>query len=118
METTCDHATCLLNRYLEGNMPADNPTPDGAATAYAAGDLDGLIALMTDAQQLQFKMAVVRQAIACLEAILPPKEADDGERSAIYPARQWLDDPTEDSATEVAIFITMEYADGGLRYSD
>jgi hypothetical protein len=92
--------------------------PDAARSAYEAGDLDALIAMMTEAQQLAFKMAVVRQAIAYLEAILPPKEADDGERSALYPARRWLDDPTEANATEVAIFITMEYADGGLRYSD
>jgi hypothetical protein len=91
---------------------------DPATEAYRAGDLENLIDLMTEAQQFDFKYAMVRQAVHFTEMQLPPKEEDDGERSAIGMAQRWLDDPTPQNAHDALMFIVAEYMDGGLRYSD
>lgn len=80
--------------------------------------LERLATLMTEAQQLRFKYAVVQQAVANIERRLPPEDDDDGERGALNEARRWLADPTPEIAKDILIHIVFEYMDGGLRYSD
>jgi hypothetical protein len=91
---------------------------DPASAACQAGDLEKLIDLMTEPQQFDFKYAVVRQAVHFTEMQLPPKEDDDGERSAMGMAQRWLNDPTPQNAHDALMFVVAEYMDGGLRYSD
>jgi hypothetical protein len=86
--------------------------------AYETGDLQKLVESMDDRQQLAFKMAVVRQTIYYVSQYLPPEDRDEGQRSFIHLAQNWLDCPTEEKARSAAICASFDCVDGGVRYFD
>ena len=90
----------------------------GIQTAYNSGDLEGLIAGMTPAQDLLLKMAVVRQSLYYIEQILPSEEDDEGERGCLTAARIWLADPTPENAQNATWSAAADAIDGGVRYHD
>lgn len=96
----------------------NNQPEHDAQNAYQAGDLDGLVKLMSEKQQLSFKQAVVRQTIYYVSKQLPPEEKDNGERYFISLANQWLKQPTEENAENASMGVACDYIDGGMRYSD
>lgn len=84
----------------------------------APDELETLVQVMTPVQKLRFKQAVVRQAIHFVSKHLPPAGEDDGHRSGIIAATNWLNEPTEEQAKNVAAYATSECWDGGVRYHD
>lgn len=83
-----------------------------------ADELETLVQAMTPAQKLRFKQAVVRQAIHFVSKRLPSEAEDDGHRGGIMAATNWLNEPTEEKAKNVAVYATGECWDGGVRYHD
>ena len=81
-------------------------------------ELGRLVEAMTAEQALRFKQALVRQAIHYVSRILPPEREDDGHRSGIRMAAEWLYDPTEEKAEAATVYGTAECWDGGVRYHD
>ena len=81
-------------------------------------ELEGLVDQMTPEQALHFKKAVVRQAIHYVTRQLPPEEEDDGHRTGIRTAIDWLNDPTEERAHAATMYGVSECWDGGVRYHD
>lgn len=73
---------------------------------------------MTADQRLRFKQAVVRQAIHFVSRLLPPEEDDDGHRSGILAAMNWLNEPTEEQAQAATMYGVSECWDGGVRHHD
>lgn len=84
--------------------------------AYQAGDLEGLVKLMSEKQQLSFKRAVVRQTIYYVSKELPLEEEDKGERDFIFLANQWLEQPTQKNAEKASQGVAWDYIDGGMRH--
>ena len=80
--------------------------------------LEGLFNLMNDDQKLTFKKAVVQQTIHYVTQQLPPLEQDEGERSYIELAQQWLENPTEEVASRANFAAIASCIDGGVRYHD
>ncbi|NJK43552.1 MAG: hypothetical protein HC933_04140 [Pleurocapsa sp. SU_196_0] len=81
-------------------------------------ELERLLQTMTLEQQLRFKQAVVRQAIHFVAKRLPPTNEDDGHRSCLRVATDWLNEPTEQKARDAATYAVSECWDGGARYDD
>ncbi|MCP4602302.1 MAG: hypothetical protein GY847_17590 [Proteobacteria bacterium] len=82
------------------------------------GKLKTLLNTMNEHQKLQFKQAVVKQAIHYVEEMFPLEEQNDGHRIGIYRAKRWLDEPTEARAREATIAAAAALRDGGVRYFD
>jgi len=80
-------------------------------------ELDELVEVMTVDQRLRFKQALVRQTIHFVSKLLPPEE-DDGHRSGILAAMNWLNEPTEEKAQAANVYGVSECWDGGVRYHD
>jgi hypothetical protein len=84
------------------------PTIDGYVTddpegEYRAGRLDLLIAHMNDAQQIQFRQALVQQILYAIPPIsaLVSKPVRERWQTLIDAARRWLDTPTPENTIEV-----------------
>jgi len=80
--------------------------------------LEELVNLMSEDQQLSFKQAVVRQTIHYVSKQLPPHDLDEGERTFIALAYQWLEQPTEENAENAQTAAIFDSIDGGARYFD
>ena len=80
--------------------------------------LQQLLDRLDEQQRLEFKQAVVRQAIFYVEILLPPADEDEGHRNGIISARRWLQEPTAEKAHQAAAGAAGECIDGGVRYFD
>jgi hypothetical protein len=69
-------------------------------------------------ERIRFKQILVEQALALIASVLPPSDADQGERSASYGAELWLREPTDENAARVAVSAYADRWDGGVRYHD
>lgn len=96
----------------------NNQPEHDAQNAYQAGDLEGLVKLMSEKQQLSFKQVVVRQTIYYVSKQLPPEETDNGERGFIFLANRWLEQTTEENAEKARTAAVFDCVDGGVRYFD
>lgn len=81
-------------------------------------ELGELLEAMSVDQKLRFKQAVVRQTIHFISQLLPPEEEDDGDRSGIWAATSWLNEPTEEKAHAATMYGVGECWDGGVRNHD
>ncbi|OCQ97885.1 hypothetical protein BCD67_01775 [Oscillatoriales cyanobacterium USR001] len=78
--------------------------------------LEGLFNLMSKAQKLIFKKAVVKQTIYYITKKLPPPEQDEGERLFIELAKEWLRNPTKEVADKAKLAAITDCIDRGVRY--
>ena len=81
-------------------------------------ELAALLDAMTPDQRLRFKQAVVRQTIHFVSRLLPPDDEDDGHRTGILLALDWLNEPTDEKAHAATMSGVAECWDGGVRYHD
>ncbi len=77
-----------------------------------------LFGQMTGQQQLHFKQAIVAQTVFYVSQRLPVAEKDEGERSFIALANQWLSEPTTENAQKAMTATAFDGVDGGVRNHD
>jgi hypothetical protein len=85
-------------------------------------ETDNLLAMlfgqMTEQQQLRFKQAMVAQTVFYVSQRLPVADRDEGERSFISLANQWLAGPTPENADKAMIATAFDRIDSGVRNHD
>jgi hypothetical protein len=77
-----------------------------------------LFGQMNQRQKLCFKQAIVAQTIYYVSQHLPHEDLDEGERSFIELANQWLAQPTTENADRAITATIFDRVDGGVRYFD
>jgi hypothetical protein len=80
--------------------------------------LNVLFGQMNRGQQLRFKQAIVAQTIYYVSQRLPHEDLDEGERSFVELANQWLAQPTAENAERAITATIFDRVDGGVRYFD
>lgn len=108
---------------LGGQPDTDAPMISGQATkamtdargAYLAGNLDAIIERMSEAQQRQFRRALVEQSARLLEPVMPAENQDVGEHTGLRFARLWLADPDSVELDRWVFSAQADIYDGGVR---
>jgi hypothetical protein len=80
--------------------------------------LEMLFRQMNEQQQLRFKQAIVAQTVFYVSQRLPVADQDEGERSFIALANQWLATPTPENADKALNATAFDRVDGGVRNHD
>jgi hypothetical protein len=73
---------------------------------------------MNGQQQLHFKQAIVAQTVFYVSQRLPVADQDEGERSFIALANQWLAAPTPENANKAMVATAFDRVDSGVRNHD
>jgi hypothetical protein len=74
-----------------------------------------LFGQMNEQQQLLFKQAIVAQTVFYVSQRLPVANRDEGERSLMELANQWLAAPTVENTAKALTATALNPIDGGVR---
>jgi hypothetical protein len=77
-----------------------------------------LFGQMNDQQQLRFKQAIVAQTVFYISQRLPVADQDQGERSFIALANQWLAEPTPENASKALMATDVDRANSKIVTSE
>jgi hypothetical protein len=77
-----------------------------------------LFGQMTGQQQLHFKQAIVAQTVFYVSQRLPVADQDQGERSFITLANQWLSEPTTENAEQAMTATAIDKVASGNHVSE